>query len=139
MWGELLKLICDKAQGRELFLLEADGELNWYGAPLSQVCSELPQDGKVSELVKAVRSKFSPVKGEGWVAYVDPYNCFADIYPADRPRYRNRWNPERPYDVNEHAYRIGFFGSKEEAYDLFYEIAKLLKKEKDLKFDVIYT
>jgi len=139
MWGKMLKLICERAKGRELYLLEADGELNWFGAPLSQVCGEVSEEEKVSQLVEKLRSKFSQVgKGEGWVVYVDPYNFHADIYPADKPRYRNRWNPERPYDVNEQAFRIGFFPSKEEAYDFFYGIAKLLREE-NLKMDLLYT
>ncbi|GAB6065095.1 hypothetical protein JCM9492_01870 [Aquifex pyrophilus] len=139
MWGRVLKLICEEAGDRNLFFLEADENLKWFGAPVREVCQKVNPDMKNSEIAQTVKVSLQPVEGEGWVVYVDPFNNFADIYPSDKPRYRNRWNPERPYDINETRFRIGFFGSKEEAYDFFLKISKKIRELYDLKFDVIYT
>ncbi|NPA32287.1 MAG: hypothetical protein GXO04_01535 [Aquificae bacterium] len=120
-------------------ILEADKELKWFGAPLGELCERIPESATNSEALRTVKSLLKETEGEGWIAYVDPFNNFADIYESDKPRYRNRWNAERPYDVNEMAFRVGFFSSRDEAYDFFLKIAQKIRELYNLKFDVIYT
>jgi len=137
MWGRVLKLICENLGERELYILEADKDMKWYGVPLRKLCDNLQFNGKVADLVRSIKAELGEMSGTGWVVYVDPYNFFADVYEADKPRYRNRWNPERPSDISEKGFRVGFFGSKEEAYDFFVKIAKTLKDTEGIKFDVV--
>ncbi|AAC07189.1 hypothetical protein [Aquifex aeolicus] len=117
MWARVLKLICEELGDRELFLLEADKDLKWFGAPVKEVCEKVNFDARNSEIAQTVKASLQEVQGEGWIVYVDPFNNFADIYEANKPRYRNRWNQERPYDISETRFRVGFFPSREEAYD----------------------
>ncbi len=139
MLGRVLKLICESLDNKEVYFLEADGELNWYGASVQEVCNKLNFDDTNSSIVQSIKSELKELgKGEGWIVYVDPYNMFADIYEAKRARYRDRWNKERPYNLSPTSIRIGFFKTRDEAYDTFLKISKKLKEE-DLKFDVIYT
>ncbi len=139
MLGKVLKLVCENLGDREVYFLEADGELNWFGAPVGEVCSKIDFNAKNSEIIQAIKSELKELgKGEGWVVYVDPINMFADIYEADKPRYRDKWNKDRPFNLSPMSLRIGFFASRNEAYDVFLRISKKLKEE-DYKFDVIYT
>ncbi len=140
MWGKVLKVLCEKAEGRDLYILEADRDLNWFGVPLSKVCSEVDLSGSVKEIVDGIRSMLEPVPSAGkFVAYLDPINYFADIYPADRPRYRIKGKEDRPFAITTGSLRVGFFESVKEAGDLFLEIAKELKRSERIKFDVVYV
>jgi hypothetical protein len=139
MWGKVLKVLCEKAEGRDLYILEADKDLNWFGVPLSKVCSEVNLDGSVREIVEGIRSLLEPVSPSGQlIAYLDPINYFADIYPADRPRYRVKEDQERPFAVTRSSFRVGFFESLKEAADLFLEVSKDLRRSQKIKFDVVY-
>ena len=139
MWGKVFKVLCEEAEGKDLYLLEADKDLNWFGVPLSKVCSEIDFNGAVRDIVEGIRSMLEPVSQSGkLIAYLDPINSFADIYPADRPRYRLRNNEERPFAITVHSCRVGFFDSLEEAADLFLSVSKALKEKENLKFNVVY-
>jgi len=139
MWGRILKLVCQELGDRNLFFLEADGNLKWYGVPVKEICDKVGFEATNSEIAQTVKANLQEVQGKGWVVYVDPFNNFANIYKSDKPRYGNRWNPDRPFDISEVRLRIGFFGSKEEAYDFFLKISKKIKELYNLEFDVIYT
>ena len=140
MWGKVLKVLCEKAEGKDLYILEADKDLNWFGVPLSRVCSEVNLEGSTQEIVESIRSMIEPTSQTGkFVAYLDPINFFVDIYPADKPRYRVRDNEERPFAVTRSACRVGFFESVEEAADLFLSVSKDLKEANKIKFDVVYV
>lgn len=140
MWGRALKLICENLGDRELYILEADKDMKWFGASLRKLCGNLDFNARVSEIIQTIKLNLEEVKeGEGWIVYVDPINNFADIYEYNKPRYRNRFNVERPFDVSEKGFRVGFFPSKEEAYEFFLNISKILKNKEKIKFDVIYT
>ena len=139
MLGKVLKLVCENLGDKEVYFLEADENLNWFGAPVKEVCSQLDFNDKNSSIVQTIKSNMKELgKGEGWIVYVDPFNMFADIYEADKPRYRDRWNKDRPFNLSHMSIRIGFFASRDEAYDIFLKISKKLKEE-NFKFDVIYT
>lgn len=139
MLGRVLKLVCENLEDRELYFLEADAELNWFGAPVRELCSKLDFSAQNSEIIRAIKSELRELgKGEGWIVYLDPFNMFADIYEADRPRYRDRWSKERPFNLSHMSLRIGFFPNRNDAYEMFLRISKKLKEE-NYKFDVIYT
>ncbi len=139
MLGKVLKLISESLEGRKVYFLEADENLNWFGAPVKEVCDQLDFNDKNFSIVQTIKSNMKKLgKGEGWIVYIDPLNMFADIYEAEKPRYRDRWNKERPFNLSPTSIRIGFFSNRNEAYDIFLRISKKLKEE-NLKFDVIYT
>jgi len=139
MWGRILKLICEELGDRNLLFLEADKDLKWYGVPVKEICDKVSFEATNSEIAQTVRANLQEVQGKGWIVYVDPFNNFADIYESDKPRYGNRWNLEKPFDISEVRFRIGFFASKEDAYDFFLKISKKIKELYDIKFDVIYV
>ncbi|MDQ7038954.1 MAG: hypothetical protein Q9N26_07150 [Aquificota bacterium] len=139
MWGKVLKVLCEKAEGKDLYFLEADKDLNWYGVPILKVCTDVNSDALTREIIETIKAGLEPVSPGKFVAFLNPMSFFADIYPADKPRYRDRNSPERPFIITPNSLRVGFFDSIEEAADLFLEVSKALKKSEGIKFDVVYT
>jgi hypothetical protein len=127
-WSKILEKICDVLGEKDLYILEADQELNWYGLPLKDLCGSL--DLTDSELFKVIKGKVQEeVKGEGYIALVSPVNLYVDIYPYDRRRFSSGENRTRPFDVTREHFRVGFFKTKEDAVNFFLRVESLLKEE----------
>ncbi|EDP76543.1 hypothetical protein [Hydrogenivirga sp. 128-5-R1-1] len=130
-WGKVLKALCQEADSRglKLAILEADGELNWFGAGVDKLCSDENYSKSDAELYKIIKGSVSEGVNEGKViAYVSPVNFQADIYEADRRRFATS-NTSRPFGVTRDGFRVGFFESVEEAVDFFLGVAKRLREE----------
>ncbi len=139
MWGKILKVLCEKAEGKDLYFLEADKDLSWFGVPVSKICADVDPDTPTKEIIESIKAGLEPVSPGKFIAFLNPLSPFADIYPADRPRYRDRNNPERPFLITPNSLRVGFFDSVEEAANLFLEVSKALRRSEGIKFDVVYT
>ena len=129
-WAKTLLSICGESKDRELYLLEGDESLSWYGVSLGEICHEIKpsmNDSEVFKLVKGKTQKDVP-KGE-YIAYVSPVNFQVDIYESDRKRFINSSNSSRPFSITRDAFRIGFFPDKENAVDFFIKVRQRLKEE----------
>ena len=130
-WGKVLRAVCEKAKekGIELFILEADEDLNWFGLPIKEVCSEETLSKSDPQLFKEVKGKVEEKVSSGPViAYLSPINFQVDIYESDRRRFPTS-GTQRPFAVTRDGFRIGFFGDKKEAVDFFIEVSKRLGEE----------
>ncbi len=139
-WAKVLKGICEEAleAGKEIYILEGDSEMNWFGISLKDLCSDSTYSMGDYELYKLVKSKMSEeVNGEGFIALVNPANMYADIYESSRPLFPSSHNKTRPYDTTRDHFRIGFFKTKEEAVDFFLNVSKRLREE-GIVFHVFY-
>lgn len=130
-WGKVLRAICEEAQERgiELHVVEGDEDLNWFGAPLSNFCTEdllSKEDAKLFKEVKASASE--KVSAGNYIAYVSPINFQVDIYESDRRRFALP-STSRPFAITREGFRIGFFDTKEEAVDFFLGVGKKLNRE----------
>ncbi len=127
-WSQVLKSICQLAGEKKLYVIEGDQDLNWYGMPLEDLCTNVDQsDG---DLYKVMKSKAQEeVEGGGYIALVSPINLYVDIYPSDTKRFASSLNKARPFDITREYFRIGFFSTKEEAVNFFLEVSRKLKEE----------
>ena len=135
-WQKVLKAICDTAKDRkeDLYILEADRDMNWFGAPLSSLCSEDLLTKSDAQIYKAVKSSISSqVKGNGYIALVSPVNLLVDIYPHDVRRFALS-GLSRPFAVTRDSFRIGFFKDKDSAVEFFIEVGKRLEVSLHLHF-----
>ncbi len=138
-WGKVLRSICEEAQekGLDLYILEADENLNWYGVALSEICSEELLSKSDNDIFKVVKGKVSEKKsGGGFIAYVSPVNFHVDVYESDRRRFQNP-GTKRPFSVTRDGFRMGFFDSKKMAVDFFLAVSKRLSQE-GLSLHVFY-
>lgn len=127
-WSQILRKICEQSSGKQLFILEGDQDLNWYGMPLQDLCSNVDQSDQ--DLYRVMKGKAQEeVSGGGYVALVSPSNLYVDIYPADHRRFASSLNKSRPFDITREYFRIGFFNSKEEAVNFFLEVARKLRED----------
>ena len=130
-WGKVLRAVCEKAKekGIELFILEADEDLNWFGMPIKEVCSEEMFSKSDHQLFKEVKGRVEEEVSSGPViAYLSPINFQVDIYESDKRRFTIS-GTQRPFAVTREGFRIGFFGDKKEAVDFFIEVSKRLEEE----------
>ncbi|RLJ71560.1 hypothetical protein BCF55_1864 [Hydrogenivirga caldilitoris] len=130
-WGRVLKALCEEAkeEGIELHILEADEDLNWFGAPLEGFCTEEMYSKTDAQLFKDIKGSISDKLARGEiVAYVSPINFQVDIYEADRRRFASA-NTSRPFAVTRDGFRVGFFESKNSAVDFFLKVGKRLREE----------
>ncbi len=131
-WAKVLRAVCEEAKEErvELFILEGDSELNWYGAGLSELCQEVEPTSEDAPLYRKVKSKISDkVGGGGFIAYVSPVNFQVDIYESDRRRFPSSSESSRPFSVTRDGFRVGFFSNREEAVDFFLRVGKRLREE----------
>ncbi|WP_457600192.1 hypothetical protein [Hydrogenivirga sp.] len=130
-WGRVLKALCEESatEGIELHILEADGELNWYGVSLKEVCSEENYSKTDGELYREIKGRVSDqVAGGGFIAYVSPVNLQVDIYESDRRMFSTA-GTSRPFAVTKDGFRVGFFKDRDTAVDLFLRVKKRLEEE----------
>ena len=128
-WQKVLKAICDTAKDKscELYILEADRDLNWFGAPLSSLCSQDLLSRSDTQIYKSVKSSISSeVKGDGYIALVSPVNFLVDIYPHDAQRFALS-GLSRPFAVTRDSFRLGFFKDIDSAVEFFVEVSKRLE------------
>ncbi len=138
-WAKVLETLCETAKesGLNLFILEADDKLKWFGYPVGQICVEALNGKKDTELFKEIKSKISEeVQAGKFIAYVSPVNFQVDIYESDRPRFAQAGS-SRPFCVTREGFRVGFFESKEDAVNFFLKVAKKLQ-EKGLRLHLFY-
>ncbi len=137
-WAKVLKVICEEAKGKNLYILEADSDMNWFGLPLKDLCTDSTYSLKDPEIYRMLKGKINEeVKGEGFVALVNPVNMYADIYESSRPLFASSWAKERPFDVTRDSFRLGFFETKEEAVNFFLKVSSRLKEE-GISFHLFY-
>ena len=140
-WGKVLRAICEEAKERgvNLYILEGDESLNWFGFPVKEVCFEENFSKEDTELFKEVKAKAEAgVQGNGYIAYVSPLNFFVDIYESDRRRFAVSGASSRPFGVTRDGFRVGFFADKEEAVNFFLGVAKRLREEASINLHLFY-
>jgi hypothetical protein len=138
-WGKVLNALCEESisEGLELYILEADSELNWFGVKLSDLCSEENLSKEDAELFKEVKGAVSEKLSAGpFVAYVSPINFQVDIYESDRKRFASS-NTSRPFGITREGFRLGFFNDRSSAVDFFLKVAKRLR-EKGINLHLFY-
>ncbi len=127
-WSRVLEKICRALGDKNLYIIEGDHELNWFGMPVRDICGSL--NLKDGELYKIIKGKVQEeVKGSGFIALVSPVNLYVDIFPHDSRRFSSGEGRSRPFDITREHFRIGFFPSKEEAVNFFLKVEALLKEE----------
>ncbi len=139
-WAKVLKTMCEEAlsSGKEIYILEGDSQMNWFGISLKDVCSDSVYSMTDPEVYKMLKSKTNEeVKGEGFIALVNPVSMYVDIYESSRPFFASSHNKARPYDITRDHFRVGFFSAKEEAVDFFLRVSKRLKEE-GINFHLFY-
>ncbi len=139
-WAKVLKGICEQAlkEGKEIYVVEGDPDMNWFGISLKDLCSDSVYSMSDFELYKMVKGKASEeLKGGGFIALVNPVSFYADIYESNRPLFASSHNRSRPYDITREHFRVGFFTTKEEAVNFFLEVSKRLREE-GINFHVFY-
>ncbi|HID65456.1 MAG TPA: hypothetical protein EYP32_00575 [Aquificaceae bacterium] len=141
-WGKILQALCEEAKekGVSLYILEADKEMNYYGAQLSDFCKNNLYNEEDVKVLKAIKENLSEkLEGNGYVVLISPLNLWADIYEYDRPKFKNPGNSEKPFDINLDRFRIGFFDEKQKAVDFMLNLAKRLREKFKLHLHVFYT
>ncbi len=127
-WSQVLKRICQIAESKKLYVIEGDQDLNWYGMPLEDLCTNV--DLSDTDLYKVMKSKAQEeVEGSGYIALVSPVNLYVDIFPSSSRRFASSFNKGRPFDITRDHFRIGFFNTKEEAVNFFLEVSRKLKED----------
>ncbi len=140
-WAEIIRAICETLKDEEvnLYILEADEGLNWYGVPVKDFCSDEILEMKDYEFYKTVKGKVNtPTPAGEYIALVNTFNFHADIYPSKSPRFLTCPGTSRPYCITRDSFRIGFFEDKKKAVDFFLKVAKKLR-EKGYYFNLYYS
>ncbi len=133
-----MRVICEEARDKDLYILEADSEMNWFGISLKDVCMSSTYSMKDTEIYRMLKGKINEeVRGGGFVALVNPANMYADIYESSRPLFASSWTKERPFDVTKDYFRLGFFETKEEAVNFFLKVSSRLREE-GISFHLFY-
>ncbi len=130
-WGKVLRALCETAdsEGVELFILEADAELNWFGVDLKELCSEDNYTKSDAQLYKEIKGRVSDKVTPGeFIAYLSPINFQVDIYESERRRFASS-TTSRPFSVTRDGFRVGFFKDRDSAVDFFLKVARRLKEE----------
>ncbi|WP_164930602.1 hypothetical protein [Aquifex aeolicus] len=141
-WGKVLQALCEEAKekGIDLYILEADEKLNFYGTPLKEFCKEELFDAEDVKVFKRVKENLSEqMEGRGYVVLISPMNLWADIYEYNKPKFKNPNDPSRPFGVSFDRFRIGFFDEKQKAVDFMLDVAKRLRDKFNLHLHVFYT
>lgn len=138
-WAKVLVAVCEetKEKGIELFILEADEDLNWFGLPMREVCSEETLSKTDPLIFKEIKGKVEERLDQGpFVAYVSPVNFHVDIYESDRRMFPSP-GTSRSFGVTREGFRVGFFQTKEEAVNFFLSVSKRLR-EKGISLHLFY-
>ncbi|WP_461831830.1 hypothetical protein [Aquifex sp.] len=141
-WGKILKGLCElsKEKGVNLYILEGDKDLNYYGAQLKEFCKEELYNEEDFKVFKKVKENLNTqLEGKGYVILVSPLNLWADVYEYNKRKFVNPVNKDRPFDVSLDRFRIGFFEEKKEAVEFALSLADKLRKEFNLHLHVFYA
>ena len=141
-WGKILKALCEEAQkeGKDIYILEGDSSLNWFGVPLKNFCRDENYEKEDSKLFKEIKKEINTqLSNGGYLILISPMNMWADVYESKSQKFKNPANLERPFDVSFDRFRVGFFKDKEEAVDFILKVSKRLNEEFNLHLHVFYT
>ncbi len=141
-WGKVIQAICEEAnkENVDLYIVEGDSELNWFGAKLSNFCNDEVYSGEDVKVFKKVKEKISEkLDGKGYIVLISPMNLWADIYDASVPKFRNPNPSDRPFGVSFDRFRVGFFEDKEKAVKFMLNVAKNLRDKFNLHLHLFYA
>ena len=141
-WGKVIQALCEEAnrENLNLYIVEGDKELNWFGAKLEDFCTEEVYSAEDVEVFKKVKEKISDkLEGKGYIVLISPMNLWADIYEASVPKFKNPNPSDRPFGVSFDRFRVGFFEDKKKAVDFMLNVAKTLRDKFNLHLHLFYA
>ncbi len=141
-WGKIIQALCEEAnrENLNLYIVEGDNELNWFGAKLKDFCNEEIYSGEDVKVFKKVKEKVSDkLEGKGYVVLISPMNLWADIYEASIPKFKSSNPSDRPFGVSFDRFRVGFFEDKKKAVDFMLNVAKTLRDKFNLRLHLFYA
>ncbi len=141
-WGKIIQALCEEANREklDLFIVEGDRELNWFGTKLNNFCKDEVYSQEDFKLFRKIKESITEkLEGKGYLVLISPMNLWADVYEVSSPKFRNPNPGERPYGVSFDKFRIGFFEDKEKAINFVINVSRILQEKFNLHLHLFYV